>query len=369
MNLFRYINEINKNIIENNETINNAINESKINDIILSKCIKTTFEDLLGDNFNYGKNLEDIEYNFLTNEGFNKEEDDQEITNESCEIDFIKNKFLYIINIINKENYKFNQNVFKQEILKSISKALKVEKNNIFILSNNKRAFINYFIKTTNFANLSLRQIKLQYPNLKLLYEFKLLIDFFLRKKCEISKESFDFKYNFFTPNSSLNYRRGTEIYYPPYGWLGIGLNVNNKYDQMDNSWLNKVDATSKWASGYYFFGKNLNSDEIIIKLKNIIMKNDLYLDENFQIKMHYFNKRYNGQNIQRIGKGYYLCSDINVAEKNSGYIYFNNKRYKILLMAKVLIKSIKEPDDGSFWIIQNKEDIRTYRILLKEFY
>ena len=94
-------------------------------------------------------------------------------------------------------------------------------------------------------------------------------------------------------------------------------------------------------------------------------MKNELYLDEKFQIKMHLFNRRTNNQ---RIGKGYYLCSDINRAEKNTGYIYFNNKKYKILLMAKVLIESIKEPDDGSFWIIKNKENIRIYRILMKEF-
>ena len=128
---------------------------------------------------------------------------------------------------------------------------------------------------------------------------------------------------------------------------------------------LPKVD-TSKWAIGYYLF-KNLNSDEIIIQLKKIIKNNDLYLNENFQIKINYLNKRRNDEKIQRIGKGYYLCSDINKAEKNTEFISFNKKKYKILLMARVLIKSIKEPDDGSFWIIKNKEDIRIYRILLKE--
>ena len=96
-------------------------------------------------------------------------------------------------------------------------------------------------------------------------------------------------------------------------------------------------------------------------------MNNNLYLNEHFQIKLDYFNKRNNGKKTQRIGKGYYICSDINIAEKNTEYIIFNNKKYKILLMAKVLINSIKEPDDGSFWIIKNKEDIRIYRILLKE--
>ena len=35
--------------------------------------------------------------------------------------------------------------------------------------------------------------------------------------------------------------------------------------------------------------------------------------------------------------------------------------------MAKVLIKNIKEPMNHNFWIINNKDDIRFYRILIKE--
>ena len=364
MNFFKEINIINNKIIENNDT-DNTINISKINDQILSNCIKTAFESLVGDNLNYEKKIEEIDDEFVIDEKYEKGENGEENENDD-EYDIVKNKYLYIINILHKKQIDFKNNEFNQEILEEISNALNVDIKNIFILSNNKRSFINHFIKTTNFENISAKRIRLQYPNLKLLYEYKLLIDCFFRLKCKISKESFNFKYNFIIPNCSLNNRRGTEKYYPPYGWLGIGLNVNNKYDKKDNSWLNINDNSSKWANGYYFF-KNLNSDEIINQLNNIIMKNDLYLNEKFQIKMDYFNKRLNGEKIQRIGKGYYLCSDINKAEKNTEFISFNKKKYKILLMARVLIKSIKEPDDGSFWIIKNKEDIRIYRILLKE--
>ena len=356
------INEICQKKFNNN---NNIINEYKISDILLTKCIKRVSKDLVGDNEN---KIEDIDnsYESFADEKYEIGGEEEEIENN--EYDSIKNKFLYIINIINKDNYNANNKEYKfnQKILEAISNAINVDIKNISIVSNNKRSFINHFIKTKNYENTSPKRIRLKYPNLKLLYEYKLLIDCFFRIKCDIPKELFDFKYNFIISNSSLNNRRGTEIYYPPYGWLGIGLNVNNKYDKMDNSWLNINDSTSNWAIGYYFF-KNLNSDEIIYQLKKIIKNNDLYLNENFQIKINYLNKRRNDEKIQRIGKGYYLCPDINKAENNTEYISFNKKKYKILLMAKVLIKSIKEPDDGSFWIIKNKEDIRVYRILLKE--
>ena len=84
---------------------------------------------------------------------------------------------------------------------------------------------------------------------------------------------------------------------------------------------------------------------------------------------MNVFNKRIKGKKMQRIGTGYYLSNDINIAEKYTGIISFRKRKYKILLMAKVLIESIKEPDDGTFWIITKKEDIRIYKILFKEIY
>ena len=42
------------------------------------------------------------------------------------------------------------------------------------------------------------------------------------------NKTYLDYKGNTINPNSSYNFFRGTEKYDPPYGWLGIGLNVMN---------------------------------------------------------------------------------------------------------------------------------------------
>ena len=96
--------------------------------------------------------------------------------------------------------------------------------------------------------------------------------------------------------------------------------------------------------------------------LHNIITKNELN-PENNQFKRYHYDKRHNGK---KIGEGIYLTPDINIADKFSGKISINNKRYKVVLIAKVLISKIRELEDIIFLIL-NKKDIRFYRILVKE--
>ena len=47
-----------------------------------------------------------------------------------------------------------------------------------------------------------------------------------LIEKFKISQDYFDNRGNFLIPNSRNNIFRGKELYDPPYGWIGIGLNV-----------------------------------------------------------------------------------------------------------------------------------------------
>ena len=69
---------------------------------------------------------------------------------------------------------------------------------------------------------------------------------------------------------------------------------------------------------------------------------------------------------MQKVGVGIYLSPNVNIAERYCGIFNFNLKKYKVVLMAKVLIDKIKEPEDHSFWIL-NENDIRIYKILVKE--
>ena len=66
------------------------------------------------------------------------------------------------------------------------------------------------------------------------------------------------------------------------------------------------------------------------------------------------------------IGKGIYLTPFIKIAESYTGVISFNKKNYKVVLMSKVKIKKIREPEGTKFWVL-DKDYIRIYRILLKE--
>ena len=43
-----------------------------------------------------------------------------------------------------------------------------------------------------------------------------------------------------------------------------------------------------------------------------------------------------------------------------------DNKKYKVILMARVYIKGIREPENSNFWVLDPK-NIRIYRILFKE--
>ena len=226
-------------------------------------------------------------------------------------------------------------------------------------MANNNSIFVNNFIKSQKFAKLSPKDIRIKYPNLQSLYDFKIIIDGLIRLKSKIPVKDLEYKFNFINPNLSLNNKRGSETYNPPYGWIGIGLNVINKYDNGDNSWLKKNN--NSWAIAYYGFGNNISSEEKGKMLYNIIVKGEFKKD--LPKKCHELDIRHNGK---KVGVGIYLSPKINIAEQNSGTLIFNNKKYKIVLMAKVLTKAIREPIDHSFWVL-NKDDIRIYRILVKE--
>ena len=374
----RFLEEINgvENTIRIKIDINKSINEEDVNYIIIHE-LENMFRNKkvhIGNEFN---DIEDdfFEEKFVTNENNNNNNsnNNSNVNNSISysenndaplnEFDSIKKKFLYIINIIKTQNYDFDNYNFSQKIINQISEKLSIDKEKILIKYNNNIIFVNDFIKTQTFSNLKFKDLRTYFPNLPKLYEFKLLMEGFILYEYRIPKEKLDFKYNFINPNISLNNRRGKELYLPPYGWYGIGLNVLNKYD--NNDWINKVDSSSKWAIAYYGFPKYLQEKDVKNKLKDIVEKNKYEIEENLQINFcHSWDKRHEGK---RVGIGFYLSPNINLIEGYSKTILFNKRKYKIILMAKVLIKNIKEPKYYNFWIINKKDDIRFYRILIKE--
>ena len=305
--------------------------------------------------------LEKIENNFLSDDDYNGV-NNEVLNNEKIgfkidENEFMekKNLFYYVVYIMpQRKNIIYNNQNIKAVFTNLIKEYLNIEANNILISFNNKKSLINAYIKMEPFMTNKIKQIKYNYPDFEKLYEYKTIYDYIL--KILKDKNFFDISGNTICFNSNCNLIRGMEKYYPPYKWFGIGLNVIDKYD--DNEWLD-IDS-KKWAIAYYSFSQTLSSNQILEELNKIIIKGEL-IEEKFTSSSK--DKRNRGK---KVGNGVYLYQDIEMAERFTGKILIKEKRYKIVLMAKVLTEKIREPEDINYWIL-DKKFIRFYRILIKE--
>ena len=306
---------------------NNIIEKSKFNilniNFLLIDAIKSIFNDekiKLIDNSYYSED-EEIELNL------NKSMDEDDY--------YIRDKYYYLINIYPKvklSNINFHK--VNEIIINKINKNLKIDKNDIFLFTIKRTYFINYIIKSSNVSLLSNSQIKQMFPNCNKLYEVKELIDSLLIN-CKINRNMLDSRGNSIYFNLSNNFKRGTETYYPPYNWIGIGIKVLGKYD--DDDWINNNSTSSKWTISYHGLGRNLQS-KLIENALNNVLKSNLKPGPN-QAYLHDIDKRHGNS---KIGEGVYFCLDIKEAEEYAGIIDFNKKKYKIVLMARVLIEKNK---------------------------
>ena len=321
---------------------------------IIKKIFKDEKKDLLEMSFNELSNDDSIKSLFKI-EGRNLESNEYKI--DKNEFIKSKNKFYYVINLIPQSNFKYNRHNIKTVFINKIKDSFNINETNIFLSFNNKNSFVNTFIKTKEFCISSFKEIQKNYPDFNKLYEYKIIYDNILNNK-EYEKY-FDYQGNTIEPNSSHNLKRGSKYYYPPYGWFGIGLKVMGEHDKGNDEWLNK--ESNEWAIAYYPLGKSLSSDKVKELLYNIITKKKINNGEN-QLNCSSIDIRNSKvKNENEI----YLTPDINIAEKFSGELLLNQKRYRVVLMAKVKIKNIREPVDLHFWLL-NKDFIRFYRILVK---
>lgn len=330
------------------EVIRNICFDEKIN------IIKQSLE-IIDNNFFFEEEEEGMDYNGeILNDHSNtkiyqsiktkKEKKSNEIESK---FDKFNNKFYFVVNLVSKTDFYFNKNEIQNVIINKMNSYLSIDKNDILISFNNRSNFIDNFIRTEKFSELLPQEIKIDYPNIKELYDIKTIINNLFYNECDIEKESLDYNWNFINPNKELNLIRGNERYYPPYGWIGIGLKVIGIYN--NDEWLNDKNESNKWATAYYTIDSQLSSNEIKKKLKKLIfflepkkIKNYLYKD------------------------GIYLYKEITNAENQTGTITLDKKRYKLILMVKALIDKILESKNSDYYILE-KEYIRTYRILLKE--
>ena len=177
---------------------------------------------------------------------------------------------------------------------------------------------------------------------------------------------------DFLIPNIRNYTKRGNKDYYPPYGWIGIGLEVLGKYkeneDDINGFWLTKINKESKWANAYFGFYQEKNnntnikiSNNIKDYLHELVKNNEKF--EMFERKIEFEDKRHEGKKYE---KGIYLNPKIENAEKEAGLVTIEDKTFKILLMVRVKIDEISQPKNEDYWVL-DKKFIRPYRILFKE--
>ena len=254
---------------------------------------------------------------------------------------------LSIRNDSNYRNYNFYSFYFASEndiIYNRLKELLEGHIDETLVSKNEKLHTINAIIKS--------EEILRHYNGLKECNEIKKIIDGFLVETCKVDKQNIDYLGNKISFNTTLTDKRGTEKYYPPYGWFGIGLKVKGKYE--NDNWLNDISKSSKWAIAYH----PISSYNII----NIIVKEGLKPGESQDLK----DKEDKRNPRELIREGIYLYQEIRIAEEKASTIDYKQKKYKFVIMAKVLIEKIRQPKDLNYWIL-DKEYIREYRILYKE--
>ena len=229
-----------------------------------------------------------------------------------------------------------------------------------------KLYYANIIVKEESFNNDLFKSIKKHIKSCKLLLDYKIIRDELIIRQCKIAKEMLDFRYNFIIPNLNLDIKKGGEIYYPPYGWFGIGLNVENIYkNKYINKKVNKEKDIIKAICYYPFI--NMSSGDIKKELFNIIMGEGFIRNNNLQPKCRYDDKRHKiDKNLyQKVGVGVYLSPKINLIEQKTGIIHFMKRSYKIALMVSVDTSKIRQ-SDPNYWVL-GKKDIEINKIIFKE--
>ena len=311
-------------------------------------------EENLGTIENGLNNLKVKYFNNQDTNGNIKEECFEEGKDDNLNYVEIQKKLIYFINIISKENINLNKEYIKN-ISENISKSLGINSSDLFLIQNSP---IDNFVKSLNFKEMTLNQNeKLQ--SFSKLNELKSIKYNFILKEFNIGENDLDNRGNFLYPNTRRSKYRGKEVYFPPYGWIGIGLKVLEKYD--NDNWLEDISQDSEWAVAYRSIALK-NPKYMKMYLEDLIEKQSLK-NANVILKKGLNDSRH----WKIIKSGIYMTPYIKIAEKYTQSISFDNKKYKVLLMAKVKISEIQQPKGSPFWLL-NDEHIRIYRVLFKEF-
>ena len=258
------------------------------------------------------------------------------------------------------------RNKFKKEFIINLSQLFNISKDDITILDI-KRGSVDVSFTMPEKNNID-TSLKAHYGK-----KYVDITEKALFEGCKISEELLDPKGNNFGDGyEQYNFIRGGEQYDPPYEWHAYGLKVLNNYDNRNNDWLACNNNPNEWAVAYHGVGGKRGKFGTVFENVVSIAKNNLSpgLRQRYEEKKN-IRQITRNQGYLKCGRGVYLTPIIEEAEKWADKEYFMNKTFKLIMMCRINPKKIREPDRGyenPFWILNgNSEEIRPYRILIKE--
>ena len=271
------------------------------------------------------------------------------------------------------EEYLNDDNKFedlKEQIKTKISKDYNISKDEIIVTFPHRGSYcVQVIFESDKFNNINIKDFQSKFRNDKDFPELNNLKEIHsdvLMSLGKLSKNQLDYRGNR-CDGWGINEQRGNMDYYPPIGWIGIGLNVMNKYDNGDNTWLEMYNLEGEWCVAYHGIGRCKEGKEVK-KITSLIIEEGLK-EGKAQAHFNCEDKFHPGK---KVGEGVYCSPKIKEAEKYAGTIEINGKKYKTAFMVRVKPDAIRccgnDEYAKDYWVINGTSDeIRPYRILYKE--
>ena len=236
----------------------------------------------------------------------------------------------------NENEYK----KFKEKLKLKISKDYNIPCDKIVITRPKKGGFyLQLIFQSDEFNNLNKEDFLQKFkndPNFPELQSLKDIQEDVIMGAIRLSLNQLDPKGNR-NNHWGINQKRGGKDYIPPLGWKGIGIKVENRYDNGDNTWLGMKNIPGEWCVAYHGVGQHQESDKVKYMVGEII-KNEFKAGSRQKHKdcQDEFHPK------QKVGEGVYCSPNIKAVEKYAGKSYINGIIYKTVLMVRVKPDAIR---------------------------
>ena len=269
--------------------------------------------------------------------------------------------------ILNNENERER---FKENLKEKLHQDFEIPKDKIIIIFPQTGSLnIKVIIQINEFNDIEKAQFLKRFKNEGNFSEIKTLKEVheeILMSGCQLSRLLLDPLGNRSEWPKNIE-NRGGEPYYPPYGWIGIGLKAFDQYE--NDRWLDIHNQEGEWIVAYHGLGRGMNSNEVNSLIDNIIRIG--FKNGNNQIHKNCDDFYHEGK---KVGEGIYCTPYVRVAEEYAGISKINGVNYKIVIMVRVNpsarrhCNTCEESRNFKYWVVNpTVDEIRPYRILYKK--